>query len=827
MPSVSDLLDSLDYGPAPESPASAMEWLRSHNAAFGHFIGGRWQPAPEAGSEAAFETRNPATGEVLASIRQGTDADVDAAVAAATAAAPAWRALGGQGRARILYALARGIQRHSRRFAVLESLDNGKPIRESRDIDLPLVARHFSYHAGWAAILHEVFPDREPYGVVGQIIPWNFPLLMLAWKVAPALACGNTIVLKPAEYTPLTALLFADLCMEAGVPPGVVNLVTGDGRTGASLAAHPGIQKVAFTGSTAVGRSLRLATAGSGKGLTLELGGKSPFIVYEDADLDAVVEGVVDAIWFNQGEVCCAGSRILVQESVQTELERRLRSRMETLRVGDPLDKGMDMGAIVDGKQRERIAALVTEGERQGARIWQPEALQLPALGCFYPPTLCTQVETANVLAQEEIFGPVVVLMPFRTPAESVVLANHTRYGLAASLWTENVNLALAIAPQLEAGTVWVNCTNLFDAAAGFGGVRESGFGREGGREGLIAYLRPARSDVDDPEALRLASEHTPRTRVVRGPVAVSERADGGAPLDRSPKLYIGGRQVRPDGGGSLSVLRDAGDAGNAAAPAALAGLVGEGNRKDLRNAVEAARKALAGWASSTAYLRSQLLFYLAENLGTRTGSFIDLLREGAGMPAEAAEREVALAMDRLVLWAGWADKVDGQVHQTPFRNVTLAMVEPVGVLGIMAPDAYPLLGLVGTMAPAIAMGNAVVMVPSSIFPLAAAQWIQVLETSDIPAGVVNLVTGMREGLASTLADHDDVDGVWTFGSSAEATDVERRSVGNLKRVWSPTQASADGSVKMWPWHRQERWMTELLIESATRVKNIWVPYGV
>jgi aldehyde dehydrogenase (NAD+) len=844
MPSVSDLLDSLDYGPAPESSASAMAWLKRHDAAFGHFIDGRWHPAPEAGSPDGFETRNPATGDVLARIRQGTEAEVDAAVAAATAAAPVWWALGGQARARILYALARGIQRHSRLFAVLESLDNGKPIRESRDIDVPLVARHFSYHAGWAAIQHEVFPDREPWGVVGQIIPWNFPLLMLAWKVAPALACGNTVVLKPAEYTPLTALLFADLCLEAGVPPGVFNLVTGDGRTGALLAAHPGVRKVAFTGSTAVGRALRLATAGSGKGLTLELGGKSPFMVYEDADLDSVVEGVVDAIWFNQGEVCCAGSRILVQESIAAELERRLRARMETLRVGDPLDKGMDMGAIVDPKQRDRIDALVTEGRRQGAEIWQPATLALPVSGAFYPPTLCTRVEPANLLAQEEIFGPVVVLMPFRTPAESVALANHTRYGLAASVWTENVNLALAIAPQLEAGTVWINCTNVFDAASGFGGVRESGFGREGGREGLIAYLRPAHSGAHDPAELQMAREHIPNTSVVRGPVSVSERTDRKAPLDRSPKLYVGGRQVRPDGGGSLAVVRRSMDvrshgehdargesgmgAGDDTNGERLAGLVGDGNRKDVRNAVEAARKALPSWASSTAHLRSQLLFYLAENLGMRTASFIDLLRDDAGMPADAAEREVSLAMDRLVLWAGWADKVDGQVHQTPFRNVTLAMIEPVGVLGIMAPDPYPLLGLIGTMAPAIALGNTTVIVPSSAFPLAATEWIQVLETSDIPGGVVNLVTGLRAGLASTLSDHDDVDGLWTFGSPDEAADVERRSIGNLKRVWTPGLGGRGSAVVpgVWPWHRQDHWMTEALIEQSTRVKNVWVPYG-
>jgi aldehyde dehydrogenase (NAD+) len=492
---------------------------------------------------------------------------------------------------------------------------------------------------------------------------------------------------------------------------------------------------------------------------------------------------------------------------------------METLRVGDPLDKSTDMGAIVDPRQRAQIEALVAQGISQGARVWQPEESGIPGSGCFYPPTLCTEVEPANILAQEEIFGPVVVLMPFRTPEEAIALANHTRYGLAASVWTENVNLALAVAPRLEAGTVWINCTNLFDAASGFGGVRESGFGREGGREGLISYLRPRQFNPQEQTAVEGAEAlHTPRTRIERGPLSVAAKADGGAPIDRSPKLYIGGRQVRPDGGGSLSVVRTSHDTAEGVATVALAGVVGEGNRKDLRNAVEAARKAQPGWASASAHLRSQILFYLAENLGTRTESFISLLHEGAGLPLPASEREVQLAMDRLVFWAGWADKVDGQVHATPYRNVTLAMVEPVGVLGILAPETYPLLGLVSAMAPAMAFGNAAVIVPSSIFPLAATLWTQVLETSDVPGGVVNLITGQREILAPVLADHDDVDGIWTFGASSEVTDVERRSAGNLKRVWAPRQ---------WPWLEQHRWMTEVAIEQATRVKNIWVPYGV
>ncbi|HSG47210.1 MAG TPA: aldehyde dehydrogenase family protein, partial [Longimicrobiales bacterium] len=453
MSKVVEIFETMEYGPAPEGAERAMAWLDERNRSFGHFIGGAFTD-PAAGT--SFVTENPATGGPLAQVAQGAEADVDAAVRAAREAQPSWWALGGHGRARHLYALARGIQRHARLFAVLETLDNGKPIRESRDLDIPLVARHFYHHAGWAQLMDEELPGYGPVGVVGQIIPWNFPMLMLAWKVAPALAMGNTVVLKPAEFTPLTALLFAELCRDAGLPPGVFNVVSGDGSTGAALVAHPGVDKIAFTGSTDVGRVIREATAGTGKRLSLELGGKSPFLVFEDADLDSVVEGVVDAIWFNQGQVCCAGSHILVQEGVADALERKLRARMETLRMGDPLDKAVDMGAIVAPVQLERIRELVEKGRAEGARVWQP-SWSAPEEGWFYPPTLCTDCSPAGTLAQVEIFGPVVVLMTFRTPAEAVELANDTRYGLAASIWSENINLALDVAPKVKAGTVWIN----------------------------------------------------------------------------------------------------------------------------------------------------------------------------------------------------------------------------------------------------------------------------------------------------------------------------------------------------------------------------------
>jgi aldehyde dehydrogenase (NAD+) len=802
MASIPEIFESMAYGPAPESAGPAQAWLEQHGRSFGLFIGGEWT-AP--GGE-TFETFNPATGRPLARLTQASADEVDRAVRAARAAQPGWWALGGHGRARHLYALARQVQKHSRLFAVLESLDNGKPIRESRDIDVPLVARHFYHHAGWAQLMARELPGREPVGVVGQIIPWNFPLLMLAWKIAPALAMGNTVVLKPAEFTSLTALRFAELCLEVGLPPGVVNIVTGDGRTGEAIVAHPGVDKIAFTGSTEVGRLIRTATAGSGKKLSLELGGKSPFIVFSDADLDSVVEGVVDAIWFNQGQVCCAGSRILAQEGVAERLVARLKARMETLRVGDPLDKAVDMGAIIAPVQLEKIAALVQRGQDEGAELWQP-SWSCPRDGWFFPPTLFTQVAPAATIAQVEIFGPVVVLMTFRTPVEAVELANNTRYGLAASVWTENINLALDVAPQLKAGTVWINCTNLFDAASGFGGYRESGFGREGGREGLREYVKwgaEAQRRGGAEKAQRRGGAKAQRR-------VAATRAGGSAllpPIDRTPKLYIGGRQARPDSGYSLPVLDASGR---------QVGEVGHGNRKDVRNAVEAARKA-TGWARTTAHNRAQVLYYLAENLAVRGDELARRITTLTG-DAEAAAREVALAVERIYAYAAWADKYDGAVHHTPYRNVTLAMPEPIGVLGVVCPEMPPLLGFVSSVMPAIAMGNTVVAVPSTPAPLLATDFYQVLDTSDVPAGVVNIVTGIRDELAEVLAAHDDVDGIWYFGSQEGGAEVERLSAGNMKRTWVDHGHPRD-------WLDPLRGEGEEFLEQATQVKNIWVPYG-
>jgi aldehyde dehydrogenase (NAD+) len=775
--SVKEIFETMDYGPAYEAEGDALAWIVDQGAQFGQFIGGTFT-APRKD----FTSRNPATGEVLADLSQATEAEVDAAVRAARAAQPRWEKLGGHGRARVLYAIARLIQKNARLFAVLETLDNGKPIRESRDIDVPLVHRHFYYHAGMAQLMEAELPGRRALGVCGQIIPWNFPLLMLAWKVAPTLAMGNTVVLKPAEYTSLTALLFADICRQAGVPKGVVNIVTGDGRVGEMIVAHPGIDKIAFTGSTEVGKQIRRATAGQGKALTLELGGKSPYIVFDDADLDSAVEGLVDAIWFNQGQVCCAGSRLLVQEGIAGRFHDKLKARMAKLRLGNPLDKSIDIGAVVDPVQHDRISAMVAacdEGE-----TYQPD-VALPDRGCFYPPTLITGLSPANPLMQEEIFGPVLVGSTFRTPAEAVQMANNTRYGLAASVWSENVNLALDIAPKLVAGVVWVNGTNMFDAAAGFGGVRESGFGREGGWEGLQAYTRPVKA------ARKLA------------PVAPFKGDKGPVdPLDRTAKLYIGGKQARPDGGYSRAVYAKGGE---------LLGQVPLANRKDVRNAVEAAAAA-SGWGKTTGHFRAQILYYIAENLHARAGEFAHRINQLTGKRNGA--HEVEQAIDTLFTAAAWADKFDGQAHNVPMRGMAVAVREPVGVIGAFCPDEAPLAGLVSVMAPAIAMGNRVVLVASEPFPLAAADFYQVLETSDVPGGVVNILTGSAAELAKPLASHLNVDAVWSFAGADVSAMIEAESAGNLKRTWVNNGQTTDWSD------------TRAFLEAATEVKNIWVPYG-
>lgn len=806
---IMELFATMEYGPAPEAASLALDWLKEKQP-FGLFINNQWvKPA----SGQYLDSSNPATGKTLARVASANSDDVATAVAAAQTAFATWSRTPGHVRARYLYALARLIQKHARLLAVLEALDNGKTIRETRDIDIPLVARHFYYHAGWAQLMAAELPGYQPLGVVGQIIPWNFPLLMLAWKIAPAIAMGNTVVLKPARYTPLSALKFAEIVQEAGLPAGVINVLTGEAaHVGEVLVRHPDVQKIAFTGSTDVGRSIRRATAGSGKRLSLELGGKSPFIVFDDADLDSVVEGIVDAIWFNQGQVCCAGSRLLVQENIAERLFSRLRARMEHLRIGDSLDKAVDIGAIVSPSQLTEIQRLVDQGVKEGAQLWQP-SWTCPTEGNFFPPTLFTNVSPAASIAQVEIFGPVLVSMTFRTPSEAVDLANNTRYGLAASVWSENINLALDIAPKLKAGSVWINSTNLFDASCGFGGYRESGFGREGGKEGLYEYVRPTWETT----VLMPAPVAEQRAVSLNGHGSVTEpaaRADdqpvSNLPaIDRTPKLFIGGKQVRPDSGYSQAVYDPAGQ---------MIGEVGAGNRKDIRNAVEAAHAA-GGWANGTTHNRAQILYYIAENLAARELEFAQRIVQQTGRTTTSAMHEVQTALSRLFSYAAWTDKFEGVVHRPPLRGVVLAMREAMGVMGLACPDDYPLLGFISLVAPAIAMGNCVIVISSPRVPLSATDCYQVFETSDLPSGVVNIVTGEREALSQVLAEHDDVDAIWYFGTAEGAQRVELASAGNMKRTWVNY-----GHPRNWCDAVQGE--GEAFLRESTQVKNIWVPYG-
>lgn len=794
MPTLKDIMDTMEYGPAPESNSEVKTWLARHSDGISHFIGGCFV-APDGPMS---DVLNPAEDTVLARLAKAGPAQIDAAVKAARKAQPKWAALGGHERARYLYAIARHVQKRERFLSVLETMDNGKTIRETRDGDIPLVARHFYHHAGWAELLESEFPDHKPIGVCGQVIPWNFPLLMLAWKIAPALAAGNTVVLKPADLTPLSAHAFAEICAEIGLPAGVVNIVHGDGETGALLTGHPDVDKVAFTGSTAVGRTIRAQLAGSGKKLSLELGGKSPFVVFEDADLDAAVEGVVDAIWFNQGEVCCAGSRILVQEGVAEHFFAKLKARLATLRIGDPLDKTMDVGAVVSRQQLDRIRELVASGEADGATLHAAPA-PLPKKGNFCAPGFFTGTAPAHRVSQEEIFGPIATTLTFRTLDEAVELANDTRYGLAASIWSQDIDRTISVAARIKAGVIWINSTNLFDAGAAFGGYRESGFGREGAREGLLEYLT-ART----PSATKLR----PDPALV--PAVAPATAKHDTPdIDITAKLYIGGKQTRADGGQSYSVAGKGG---------AIIGQAALGNRKDIRNAVEAAAKA-SGWGNVTGHNRAQVLYFIAENLAQRRDEFAALLSRSTGASMKQAAAEVDASIRRCFWYAAQADKFDGAVHATKQRHVTLSLNEPWGVMGIVCPDEHPLLSMLSLILPAIAMGNRVVVIASQSHPLMAATFYQVLETSDLPAGVVNLITGARDEQAKTLAEHDEVACLWYCGSAAGSAAVERASCGNLKATWT------DGG-RLRDWLSPSEGQGREYLRRATQIKTIWLPYG-
>ena len=777
--------NKLSYGPAPEDSEEVYEWIKNLNKPNKIFINNKF--VKSSGTK-KLDIINPSNKKILGKLSVSSKKDVDNAVRAAKNAFPKWSKLTGFERSKYLYALARMIQKNSRFISVLETIDNGKPIRETRDIDVPLVARHFYYHAGWSS--KDTSSNNKPIGVIGQIIPWNFPLLMLAWKIAPAIATGNTVVLKPAEYTSLTALYFAELCQRANLPEGVINIITGDGSTGEHITSHKEIKKIAFTGSTEVGKKIIKNNSNPNTKLTMELGGKSPFIVFEDADLDSAVEGVVDAIWFNQGQVCCAGSRLLVQESIEKKFINKLKKRMEKLRVGNPLDKSIDIGAIVAPVQLQKINSLVKKAEREGNKLWQP-SWSCPTNGLFYPPSLFTNVTPASFIAQVEIFGPVLTCLSFRTPSEAVTIANNTPYGLAASIWSENINLTLDIAPKIKAGVIWINSTNLFDAACGFGGYKESGFGREGGSEGIRAYTK----------------YELPVLNKAR--IKTNKSIYKNKHIDKTPKLYIGGKQKRPDSGYSFPIF----DIKNK-----FICDVPNANRKDVRDTVEISSKAKDKQISS--FNRSQILFYLAENLQDKENNFVELLSSLTGLQKNETKKEFDISKERIFYYASMADKFEGSIHNPPMRGLTLAVKEPIGLIASILNDQFPLLSLITVLSANFSAGNASIIIPGEKTSLIASEIYQLLDTSDMPSGYVNFLTTKQNSLNKILSEHENIDGIWLFSQS----DIDRRkiiknTISNLKRYWCPNSKNID-------WYNNEEIFLNEFLYQSTQIKNIWIPYG-
>ena len=811
--SVSEIFKNMDYGPAPEADNVVKAWLNDHDKGeFGLFIDGKWVK-PD--GRKTYQTKNPATGETLALTIQGEQEDVDMAVKSSKKAYESWSKTPNHVRARHLYSIARHIQKHMRLFSVVEAMDNGKTFRETRDADIPIVVRHFYHHAGWAQLMDTEMRGWKSVGVIGAIVPWNFPLMLLTWKIAPALAMGNTVVLKPATYTRLSALLLAEVCAEAGLPPGVFNVITGNGAMGSQLADHQDVDKVAFTGSTGVGQTLRRLTAGSGKKLSLELGGKSPVVVFETADLDSTVEGVVDAIWFNQGQVCSAGSRLLVQESIHDKLVAKLKERLTHFRLGDSLDKAVDMGAIVDESQRKSIDEYVESARQEGAEVFQI-ASSVPKRGCFYPPTIITNVQTVSKVVVEEIFGPVLVVLPFRTAKEAIALSNNTIYGLGGSVWTESLPLALEAALSIKAGTVWINSHNLFDSAAGFGGYKQSGYGRDGGKEGLFEYVRPSWEDRPRPQSVSLdlkAFGQMVQARPTIGNNQKNQITTDGASLpgiDRTFKMYYGGKQARPDAPYCRPVLSPNGT---------VIAHVGEGTRKDIRNAVEAAHAAAPGWGKRAAHNRAQIVYYMAENLELRRDEVADRIHQMTGKTIEECKTEINMSIQRLFHWGAYCDKYGGTVQETTLYGCTVKVHEPVGVIGIACPDDYPLLGFVSLFAPAVIRGNVIVIIPSEKYPLSALDLYQVFDTSDLPGGVVNIITGDRNHLTKYLTEHQDIQSMWYFGTAEGSKFVEYVSAENVKRTWVNYGKDRD-------WTDAEQGQGEEFLYQSVQCKNIWIPMG-
>ena len=778
-----------ELSPAPESiPKSIGELIQPK---YNLFIGGKFV---EPNSKKYFDTINPANGKKLSSVASANKVDVDNAVKSAQKGFRSWQKLPPTERSKYLYSLARIVQRNSRQLAIIETLDNGKPIRETRDIDIPLVVRHFYHHAGWATTWQESFPNYTSLGVIGQIIPWNFPLLMLAWKIAPALAAGNSVILKPAEFTPLSALYFTSLLEEINFPKGVINIITGNGETGSYLVNHPDVAKIAFTGSTEVGKKIMVATSNTHKKLSMELGGKSAFIVFDSASIDDAIEGVVDGIYFNQGQVCCAGSRLILQENIYSEFIRKLKLRMSKLVIGDPMDKAVDMGAINSPQQLQKITNMISQGKSEGAKIWNPD-WACPKDGYWYPPTLVENTTPSNILVREEIFGPVLVAIKFRTPNEAVQIANNSPFGLAASIWTQQVDLGYEISKKLLAGTIWWNCTNQFDASAPFGGFKESGFGREGGRIGMFEYLKPINSNWKS-SAIHKQSKNKQN---ISKPI-----------IDQTIKHFIGGKEVRPDGGMSVSVNSFSGK---------FLGEVPLGNRKDIRNAVEAARNGNDSWKSTTTFNRMQLLMFLAERCSERFNEISEKLSTMTGRNIKSTNLEIQKSIERLMYWGGRADKLTGELESVNGSHIVQTWREPIGVIGITIPDEFPFLAFISRIAPALAYGNSIIVIPSEKYPLSISPFIEIIRAGDIPTGAIQIVFGKKMELASVLSQHSDVDGINFLGSEEECYSIKKLCAQTVKRV------NVNYGVEI-DWFDNQKTQGERVQHDNCESKTLWIPYG-
>ncbi|WP_078086056.1 aldehyde dehydrogenase family protein [Microbulbifer mangrovi] len=743
---VADIFKTMNYGPAQVDTAEVDSWLDTHAEGFGLFINGEWVSSTE-----TLDSVNPASGRRLATISAAGSDAVDAAVEAAHVAQPTWEKLGGRGRARYLYKLAQLLRKQVWKFAVLESLDSGKPIRETSNIDLPRASACFQHYAGRAQLFDTEFSGRQARGAAGLFIPASFPLLVAAQKIAPALAAGNCIVLKPSEHTSLTALMFAELCEEAGLPPGVVNIVTGGPATGAYLVDHADVDLLDFTGSAAVGRAIRSRTAGSDKALKLELAGKRPFIFFEDADLDSAVEGLVDAVWCNQGHGAWTSAQLLVQEGIEAAAIAKIRARMETLRVGDPLDSNADLGAIVDPARYARIAELVTQGVDDGGELWQ-SPVPSSQEGQFYPPTLLSGVEPSNTVAREGAFGPVLSVMSFRLQSEAVLLANGFGRSALASVWSENMNRTLEVGPSLNAGTICINSCNPFDIDCGFDGQA----GCESGAEGLEVYLRPC--------------------------------------FEFSNSVTHPGKTVTTNTSKSGSIAA----------------------------AVEAALK-MESWSRTSGYQRAGTLYALAEDLSARAEEFCWHLGQSGGESEPAVKREVEASVERLFTYAAWADQYEGAVRRQSPSGIAMSLNEAVGVVGIAFPDQLPLLALISLLAPVIAVGNRVVLVPSEnntqVGPGFYGLLTQLLESAGIPVGVVNIVTGIRDDLIQQLAAHGQVDHVWYFGSAEGSRRIEQAAAQTTKRTWVNRGKFPD-------WLSLVEGEGKHFLREARAVKNILIPCG-